>query len=131
VRCVPQAHRTAAHRLGVGSLHCAGLVHDSGFSTARACLITPSIECSGRWYCKIHDPDRVRAKRAARTAQYQARQTLNHQNERDMRRLADRLGCGCPYYHTDSTFTKSGYWRALILTETEILKLLARLSPDG
>jgi len=48
-----------------------------------------------------------------------------------MRRLADRLGCGCPYYHTDSTFTKSGYWRALILTETEILKLLARLSPDG
>jgi len=49
----------------------------------------------------------------------------------DMRRLADRLGCGCPYYHTDSTFTKSGYWRALILTETEILKLLARLSPDG
>ena len=113
----------------MGSLYCVGKIRN-GFGF-RACLITPSIERSGRWYCKIHDPDRVRAKKAARAAEYDFLERVNNQNEQDMRRLADRLGCGHPHYRIGRTLKASGYWRELILNETEILALLARLSPDG
>lgn len=67
--------------------NCAGSVHDGW--RFNNCSRAGSVERDGKWWCKQHDPDAVKARKDARHAKWQA-----HWDEMGLRRKqeeADRL----------------------------------------
>lgn len=72
---------------------------------------------AGAW-CKQHDPDARKAKEATRLAQLRATADADATRERRGRDLAAQLGGGRPYLG------------GVILTEAEVVALLARLHKE-
>lgn len=85
-----------------------------------------SVMVQGRLFCKIHDPAEVLARREAREKTYQDESRVDKENHDDMKKLAERLGCGQPHYHRAFS-GRSGYVRRLVIDEADVLKLLPRL----
>lgn len=86
------------------------------------------IERNGKWYCRQHDPDAVKARMTARDAKWKQKYDRDDSIEAEGNQLAKRLGCGTPYWHTRIR-GESGMERALIVDFADVRKLLKRLKP--
>lgn len=85
------------------------------------------VERNGKWWCSQHDPDAVKARQGAADAKRKAEDVANEAVKDAMQALADRLGCGQPYYRIGLRAGTSGYRHALIVTRDEVEALLTRL----
>ena len=68
--------------------YCCGTVFERGWP--RKCSTRAKVERDGKWYCGIHDPVRVAAKRAERDAEY-ARKCTERSAKWSMERAAPDL----------------------------------------
>src|SRR5262249_22329626 len=64
--------------------------------TYYACMNRAKVERGGKWYCAIHDPERVKTKQAKWEADFQKRWDQQRADENAAEERARRLGMGRP-----------------------------------
>lgn len=85
------------------------------------------MQSGGKGWCKVHDPERAKAKRAAYEAEQSARSADQSVIQIEAAALAERLGGGSVYYYQASTFKNSGHRRALVVPFDLVERLLKEL----
>src|SRR5262245_35553402 len=95
--------------------------------TYYACMNRAKVERDGKWYCAIHDPERVKTKQAKWEADFQKRWDQQRADENAAEERARRLGMGRP--HFDAMGKGLGrYTGGVVLTAEEADELIARLA---
>ncbi len=89
------------------------------------CRKKATIERDGKPWCKLHDPERVAAKRAEREARWNAEHDAQKQVEASALALAAALGVGRPEYSTLSG--KGGYTGGIVLSAEEAQRVIGWL----
>ena len=86
---LPNSTRQKARARGEGEMSaikpCCALVYNASVWRTLSCSKPAKVERAGKWYCTIHDPERVKAKRAARQSKFDAESA---KRQEDWRRLA-------------------------------------------
>ena len=87
------------------------------------CSRKGTVERDGRWWCKQHDPEAMKAREAKRDAAYRAEQEVKEATIRSAQALIDRLGAGRPHYSSVTGKPTGG----VTLTAEEAASLADRL----
>ena len=106
---------------------CAERVPDGGrWPSFHGCMRPGKIERSGKWWCTIHDPERVAAKQKENEERYEAERMAREDVKSRAQVLADALGFGRPIYVPGMRASgMGGYAKGVFLTFEEAEKLLA------
>lgn len=89
------------------------------------CSNRASIEIGAHYFCRVHDPARVKARHAARDEAFQKRQDADKAVVKEAQALAARLGAGEPHY--DLLVRPPRHTESLLLTFEEVRGLLKEL----
>ena len=87
------------------------------------CSKPAKVERGGKWYCTVHDPERVAAKQQATSEKYRAEREAEQAVGDEAARLCVRLGGGTPAVHW---YTRN-FTGGVQLTKEEALALVERL----
>lgn len=87
------------------------------------CSKPATVQRDGKWYCTIHDPERLAAKRAAKVKEWADKGQAEKARQDAAVARTNILG-GRPYY---STIGVRGYTGGITLTPDEADALIARL----
>ena len=103
---------------------CAGRVYGGRDVRGYSCSINAAIQRGGVWWCHVHDPERVKARREARDKAYQVKQDQNQDTQNEGISLLRRLG-------VNGSVECSGlalqYVRRVGINFSEVEKLLVEL----
>lgn len=92
------------------------------------CTREGKVERDGRWFCSQHDPERARARGAAKAAERQARQAQDDEVEREAHRLAEALGVYPQVYRVWSWPRKETLTvPSIVISFEDVKKLIERL----
>lgn len=98
---------------------CAGKVYGGSSHGIRGV-----IERNGRWYCKIHDPEAVAARRKAWITKHASRRHIEESIKAEGNKLAVRLGTGATHYQGGIW---GGWQSALVIPFKDVETIIARL----
>ena len=107
---------------------CVEYVVSRGYTRARVCGKRGVEERAGRWYCRRHDPEAVKAKREAWEAKWRAKRDASEVIRREGDALAQRLGEGTTYFDGRGPFSAHCYRRCLVVPFDVVDALLRELS---
>lgn len=107
------------------TVYCCHRVYYAGEFTSSGCTRRMKVERNGRPYCGWHDPEKVKAKRAALEAKWQAKSDEQKAIRDAATILTDKLGVGRPEY---SFLSGNGrYTGSIVLSAEEAQRLIVRL----
>ena len=102
-------------------IRCEERIYENFYSSQ--CQKTAKVERNGKWYCGIHDPEKVKARQDARQKKWEDKWARGKENQHQAEKLLKRLGVrGSAAYQW-----KEGYIRAVQISFDELEKLLAKL----
>lgn len=107
--------------------HCCVTVYGERV-TRWACQRYATVERKGKWYCTQHDPEKVKARNAARHNAYEMRQAANARVDVRATELGQQLGCAdpvSPHFNHSGAFA---YTERLIISYADAERLIARLA---
>lgn len=92
------------------------------------CAKPATIERDGKWWCKAHDPEHVKAKRASWHAKYQAEPASDEAIKARAQELAQALGLDG---RADTDARGWHYVERLVISFADAERLIARLRGGG
>ena len=98
-------------------VHCVAFIYGSNSWNAHRCTRRMKVMRNGKPYCAQHDPEKVKAKRDALQAKWEAEEDARTQMRASAQALADALGAGSP----------DGDTGGIVLSAEEAQRLIARL----
>ncbi len=109
------------------TIRCSKMVYSPGRFRGIQCAHSMRVMRNDKPYCSKHDPEKVEAKRAARSAEWQARHDAQEQVRVSTLAIVAELGSGTPEYSI-ALSGKGRYTGGIILTANEAQRLIARLA---